>query len=369
VSIDICNNDIEEATDDGIEADSAMGNVRVMRNRIRNCFDGASSQPNLGGPTYYIRNVMYNVLYSPFKFHNGTVGDVVLHTTVIKCGDGWGCYAGEPWSRAFVRNNIILGGSGGGTYGGYENGTGRVLDLADADASCSFDYDGLGSIGTGSFAGKIGDARFTSLATLASTTTEAHAVMLDLSAFATLPPFPSPPYPPRPMPDLQLAASGAAIDKGVALAGINDGFAGTAPDLGAYELGQPLPVYGPRSGGSGGATGTGGSGAGGTSTVAGGGGGAGGENTGALGGAGGAAGGGGVTGSGGVSAGTPGAGGATATDGAPGTGAGSVEATAKAGGCGCAVGAADARMPAALAALLALLGGLGLARMRTSVRR
>jgi hypothetical protein len=25
-----------------------------------------------------------------------------------------------------------------------------------------------------------------------------------------------------------------------------DGFAGRAPDLGAYEVGQPLPVYGPR---------------------------------------------------------------------------------------------------------------------------
>ena len=133
VSIDICNNDIEEATDDGIEADSAMGNVRVMRNRIRNCFDGCSSQPNLGGPTYYIRNVMYNVLYSPFKFHNGTVGDVVFHNTVVKCGDGWGCYAGETWSRALFRNNLFIGGTGGGTYGGYGNGTGRVLDLGDAD--------------------------------------------------------------------------------------------------------------------------------------------------------------------------------------------------------------------------------------------
>jgi len=68
-----------------------MGNVRVMRNRIRNCFIGASSQPSLGGPTYYIRNVMYNVIYSPFKFHNGTIGDVVLHNTVVKCSDGWGC--------------------------------------------------------------------------------------------------------------------------------------------------------------------------------------------------------------------------------------------------------------------------------------
>ena len=258
VSIDICNNDIEEATDDAIEADSAMGNVRVMRNRIRNCFDGCSSQPDLGGPTYYIRNVMYNVLYSPFKFHNGTVGDVVFHNTVVKCGDGWGCYAGATWSRAYVRNNIFIGGTGGGTYGGYGNGSGRVLDLADADATCSFDYDGLGSIDTGKFEGKIGGTRFTSVATMQSSTTEVHGVAVDLSTFATAVTFPSNPYPPKPMADLQLAAGGTAVDKGVLLASVNDGFAGKAPDLGAYELGVALPVYGPRPSGAGGATGTGG---------------------------------------------------------------------------------------------------------------
>ncbi|HZY07269.1 MAG TPA: hypothetical protein VFE69_05970, partial [Ilumatobacteraceae bacterium] len=106
-SIDICNNDIEQATDDAIEADSAMGNVRVFRNRIRNCFDGISAQPNLGGPTYYVRNVMYNVLYTPFKFHNGTVGDIVVHNTAVKCGDALGIYAGEPWRRALFRNNVF----------------------------------------------------------------------------------------------------------------------------------------------------------------------------------------------------------------------------------------------------------------------
>ena len=37
-----------------------------------------------------------------------------------------------------------------------------------------------------------------------------------------------------------------AVDAGVILPNINDGFVGTAPDLGAYELGQPLPTYGPR---------------------------------------------------------------------------------------------------------------------------
>jgi MYXO-CTERM domain-containing protein len=267
VSIDICNNDIEEATDDGIEADSAMGNVRVMRNRIRNCFDGCSSQPDLGGPTYYIRNVMYNVLYSPFKFHNGTVGDVAFHNTVVKCGDGWGCYAGETWSRAFFRNNIFIGGTGGGTYGGYGNGTGRVLDLADADSTCSFDYDGLGSIDTGKFEGRIGSNRFTSLATLQANTTEAHAVAVDMSIFASAPAFPSNPYPAKTAVDLQLAAGSAAVDKGVVLPSVNDGYIGAAPDLGAYEIGIAPPVYGPRQGGAtgsgsaagaGGAVGTGG---------------------------------------------------------------------------------------------------------------
>ncbi len=38
----------------------------------------------------------------------------------------------------------------------------------------------------------------------------------------------------------------AAVDAGAILANINDGFVGVAPDLGAFELGQPLPSYGPR---------------------------------------------------------------------------------------------------------------------------
>ena len=263
-SIDICNNDIEQATDDAIEADSAMGNVRVFRNRIRNCFDGISSQPDLGGPTYYFRNAMYNVLYTAFKFHNGTVGDVVVHNTAVKCGDALGIYAGETWRRALFRNNVFIGGMGGGTYGGYGNGSGRIFDVPDADTSCSFDYDGLGSIGTDMFGGRIGAATFNSFATLTANTTEKHAVQVDLGIFATPPAFPANPYPPKPAADLRLAAGSAVIDKGVVIAGLNDDFAGSAPDLGAYELGAPLPTYGPRVGGvgtgTGGGSGTGGAG-------------------------------------------------------------------------------------------------------------
>ena len=259
-SIDICNNDIEQATDDAIEADSAMGNVRIFRNRITNCFDGISAQPDLGGPTYYVRNAMYNVLYAAFKFHNGTVGDVVLHNTAVKCGDALGVYAGATWSRAFFRNNVFIGGMGGGTYGGYDNGTGRVFEVRDADTTCSFDYDGVASIGTNTFQGHIGTVAFNSFATLQANTTEKNAVMVDLGIFASAPAFPTSPYPPKAIADLRLAAASAAVDKGTVLGGIDDDFAGTAPDLGAYELGAPLPIYGPRTGtpGTGGATGGGG---------------------------------------------------------------------------------------------------------------
>jgi len=46
--------------------------------------------------------------------------------------------------------------------------------------------------------------------------------------------------------DFRLKAGSAAIDRGVELPTITDGFAGRAPDLGALEAGQPMPTYGPR---------------------------------------------------------------------------------------------------------------------------
>jgi hypothetical protein len=36
------------------------------------------------------------------------------------------------------------------------------------------------------------------------------------------------------------------VDAGVPLGSVDEGFRGSAPDLGAYELGDDLPPYGPR---------------------------------------------------------------------------------------------------------------------------
>src|SRR5262249_32323687 len=86
--IDIYNNDIYTGADDGIEADFCFPNCRIMRNRLTNCFVGLSSQPGLGGPTYFIRNAMSNLTFTPFKLNRYSVGDVLLHNPSVKVGDG-----------------------------------------------------------------------------------------------------------------------------------------------------------------------------------------------------------------------------------------------------------------------------------------
>ena len=46
--------------------------------------------------------------------------------------------------------------------------------------------------------------------------------------------------------DFRLNPASAAVDRGTVLPNVTDGFAGQAPDLGALELGQAPPHYGPR---------------------------------------------------------------------------------------------------------------------------
>jgi hypothetical protein len=48
--------------------------------------------------------------------------------------------------------------------------------------------------------------------------------------------------------DLSLRPGSAPVDAGALIAGVNDGFAGQAPDTGSLGLGHPSPVHGPRDG-------------------------------------------------------------------------------------------------------------------------
>ena len=100
-SIDIAYNDISECADDGIEADFCFHDCRIVGNRLTNVFMGISSQPGLGGPTWFIRNVMFNAMLSPFKLQRASVGDVGLHNTIVKRGDAFGIFTTDVFSRQY----------------------------------------------------------------------------------------------------------------------------------------------------------------------------------------------------------------------------------------------------------------------------
>ncbi|RYD16984.1 MAG: right-handed parallel beta-helix repeat-containing protein [Lysobacteraceae bacterium] len=244
-SIDILGNEIAQALDDAIEADFCAHNCRIVGNRATNAFIAFSSQPSLGGPTYFVRNAAYNVAHVAFKLYRESSGDVLLHNSVVKAGDGFGVYASVPVSRLYTRNNLFLGGPGG-EIAGYGNGDGDVARIATlVVAGSSLDHDAFGST-LGTFSGRLGGSVFESLAQMQATTSETHAVEIDLATFAQPLAFPADPLIAFEPADLRLASGSAARDAGVAIPTINVGFEGAAPDAGAYEVGSALPHYGPR---------------------------------------------------------------------------------------------------------------------------
>jgi hypothetical protein len=260
-SDDVLNNDITVAGDDGAEIDYCFHNCRVMRNRLTNTFMGLSSQPSLGGPTYFIRNVMYNVVYEALKLHNDTAGVVALHNTIVKSGDAFVVNDSSSIDHALFRNNLFIGGPGG-TWNGYPTNVGfqgfpRVVSVPTWTSTADANYDAYGSV-DGTFEGQFATTVFSSLAQMRSLTTETKAVQLltqDIfphpitGIFLNSVDYPNDPFPERVAPDLRLGAGSAAIDVGSAIPNINDGYVGAAPDAGAYEYsknGNSLPVYGPR---------------------------------------------------------------------------------------------------------------------------
>jgi hypothetical protein len=83
----------------------------------------------------------------------------------------------------------------------------------------------------------------------AATGQEAHGVEVDFDIFERMvPPDPSNRHAVYHAMDLnfRLKPDSRAVDAGVPIPTVNDGFAGRAPDLGALETGKPEPEYGPR---------------------------------------------------------------------------------------------------------------------------
>ncbi|PSR56984.1 hypothetical protein AHMF7605_27595 [Adhaeribacter arboris] len=255
VAIDIYNNDIHLMVDDFIEADGGVHNIRVMRNRGVNAAQcGLSAQPIFGGPAYFIRNVLYHIPTGcALKFMSKPAGLIVYHNTFISENVN-----PQTFSNAHFRNNLFLG---------TDAPQRPIVIFPNATAYSTSDYNGYRSNRNSpdsyrwvsptqeqlrNYTLTIKDAQsFSNLTSLTKVSgLEAHGVELDYSIFQNLR-----------MPDatkphgiyhatdfsFQLKPKSKAVDAGLKLPNVNTNYKGKAPDLGAIEVGEPAPVYGPRN--------------------------------------------------------------------------------------------------------------------------
>jgi hypothetical protein len=249
VANDIYNNDITAVDDNCIEADGVLYNIRVLRNR---CFNHAhralSTQPALGGPVYFIRNIVYNAPEGgALKLTGHSSGVLVYNNTFVSEVRPMG-----PTSNVHFRNNLILGQGAWPTVFGTEDFTSysssdyngfRPNPGAQVAFSMTYDpkivraYDGVRQ------AFEFADLKDYALAT----GRDKESIIVDYDDFERVPaPDQSDPtilYDPAEF-DFSLRKSSAAVDAGVHLPNVTDDAVGR-PDLGALERGQTIH-FGPR---------------------------------------------------------------------------------------------------------------------------
>jgi len=256
-AIDIYNNYITNAHDNSIEMDGSMHNIRVMRNMLINSASHPmSTQPSVGGPIYFIRNIVYHAPGGSTRLTAGSPGVLFYNNTILTETSG------ASASNVHWRNNLMLG----------ENALPAIFTVNTNTNYSSSDYNGfrpnagneafqwnspptgiamIPADGSGS--AKLETRKFPTLEAYAQATRQdQHSVLVDYDIFVTVTKLDAKDlatvqrlYKAEDF-DFGLKPGSTAVDHGVVLPNVTDGFTGQAPDLGALELGRPAPVYGPR---------------------------------------------------------------------------------------------------------------------------
>jgi hypothetical protein len=254
-SNDFYNNDISNMHDDCIETDGSIFNMRVLRNRCVNAAgSGVSLQPVWGGPVYVIRNIVYHL---PANFQSVKMGDdpdggVFYNNTFVAA-----VRAGASSNMHFVNNLILAEEPADPAFelNTYTNNSTSDYNgfMAGAKAVASFGWRAPAANVEADYTGERQNRQFKTLAEYSQATgQDEHSIMLTFAVFQNLQPVAvgslsnlSKVYDPESL-NFALKPDSPAVDAGVVLPNVTDGFTGKAPDLGALESGLPVPHYGPR---------------------------------------------------------------------------------------------------------------------------
>ena len=253
VAIDFYGNDMFNMGDNCIESDGGAHNIRVFRNRCFNAGSQAlSAQPMYGGPVYFYQNLVYNTPASgALKFVATPAGVLVYQNTFVG-----GINARGPASNVHFLNNLIVSQEEAdpvfavGTYTSYSSSDYNAFrPNPGKDDAFEWNLPAAGVIAD--YKSQPTVHRYKSLKEYSDASgQEKHSVLVDYDTFmnVSMPDKTDPQrlYKPDGL-DFRLKSGSRAIDAGVDLPSITDGFTGTAPDIGAYETGRPLPQYGPRN--------------------------------------------------------------------------------------------------------------------------
>jgi hypothetical protein len=243
-AFDVYGNEVRSAYDNGVELDHGEGNVRALRNRFTNNFVPLSFQPIFGGPAYAIGNVAVNLIHEQLKMHGvggdtGPSGVLVYHNTFVAPDSAITLQTSAASHNFVLENNLFVTRSAlAGT---------RIVDWTGPIDQARFEHDGY--FPDGSFRLNLppaGLVSFADLVALQAAGIETQGVLLAEPIFASGLVAPASYTLTLAPQDVTLSTSSNAVDAGSALANVNDGFTGAAPDLGALERGCPLPIYGVR---------------------------------------------------------------------------------------------------------------------------
>jgi hypothetical protein len=216
-----------------------------------------STQPSTGGPIYFIRNIAYHAPGGSTRLTAGSPGVFFYNNTILTETNG-GASANVHW-----RNNLMLG----------QNVQPAIFSVNTNTNYSSSDYNGFRpNAGNESFrwnsppagaaaavpadpasGAKLETRTFATLEAYAKATRQdQHSVLVDYDIFMKVAKLDAKDlatvqrlYKAEDL-DFNLRPGSAAVDRGIALPNVTDGFTGNAPDLGALEVGRPAPVYGPR---------------------------------------------------------------------------------------------------------------------------